>query len=153
LSPGSRQGAPQRPRPNPNPDSNATSVAGTAEARNGDGAEVDGDGDERRTPTRDQLRSQGWTDVTLKRGLPKHLNDEKYLPPILRLVGYFSKLTNLGCVLMNACIIKDLDENDGQLRFIRSLRTEGEGAGDLYIIRTAIKLFTVRRNGTSGKYI
>ena len=53
---------------------------------------------------------------------------------------------------MNACIIKDLNDNDGQLRFIRSLCTEGDGAGDLYLaIRTAMKLFTVRRNGTSGK--
>ena len=90
--------------------------------------------------------------MTLKRGLSKHLNDEKYLPPILRMVGYFSKLMNLGCVLMNACIMKDLNDNDGQLRFIRSLCTDGEGAGDLHLaIRTAMKLFTVRRNGTSGK--
>ena len=142
LSPGSRQAAPQRRRPNPDVDGDG-GVA--AEARDADGAE--GDGDERSSSLR-QLRIEKWRDLTLKRSLAGHLRNERYLPTILRLVAYFSRIINLGHLLMSATIVKNLNDNEGNLTFIRSLQKSGRGSGDLYsAIRAAMILFTRRGDG------
>ena len=151
LSPGSRQAGSQRRRPNPDPNSNATNVAGAAETQDDDGAEGDGNAPPR-PPTRRQLRDQKWSDVTLKRSLSGHLTDGKYLLPILRLVGYFSRMMNLGSILMNACLVQDLNQHQGNLSYIRSLRSKGKESGDLYLaIGTAMKLFTFNQRGTTGR--